>query len=240
MKKDSGNKIRLGIFVSAALAFLIIGIYFIGQKQRLFARTFKARVVYKDVNGLQVGNNVRFSGINVGNVASITLTTDTTVEVGLVIDRSVRKFIKKNAQASVGSEGLMGDKLVNISPGAKVGEDIGDNDYLQAVNGSGLEAIMDQVKITATNAAHISGDLSDIVSNIHDGKGSIGKLFMDTVMAKNLDQTIVNVKQGTGGFKENMDAAKHSILFRGYFKKKEKEQKKKEEEQQGQPPTKTN
>ena len=87
---------------------------------------------------------------------------------------------------------------------------------------------MSQVTITAQNAAQITSDLSVIMGNIREGRGTIGKLFMDTDMATNIDRTIVNAKNATGGLNENMEAAKHNFLLRGYFKKKEKEKEKEE------------
>src|SRR5688572_28278317 len=99
MEKDTGNKIRLGAFVTAGIAILIIGIYFIGQRQRLFSSTFKISGIFKDISGLQVGNNVRFSGINVGIIEEIEQITDTTVRVDMMIDVHTQKFIKKNAKA---------------------------------------------------------------------------------------------------------------------------------------------
>ncbi len=66
MKKDTSNKIRLGIFISLGIAVFIVGIYFIGERQQLFRSTFRVSGVFKDVAGLQAGSNVRFSGINVG------------------------------------------------------------------------------------------------------------------------------------------------------------------------------
>ena len=97
MKKNSSNKIKLGIFVSFGLVALIIAVYFIGEKQLLFKNTFHLTGVFEDVGGLQAGNNVRLSGINIGTVESISLVSDTTVRVEIVIDESSRKFIKKDA-----------------------------------------------------------------------------------------------------------------------------------------------
>lgn len=234
MKKNTGDKIRLGMFVTIGAALFVVGIFFIGQKQRLFSSTIHIKFLCTDVSGLQPGNNVRFSGINVGTVSNITIAGDTTLEVELLIDKDVKKFIKKDAQASVGSEGLMGDKIVNISAGTVWQVSIEDGDIVNYTGGSSIEEIMAQVKITATNTAIITGDLAGIIGNISRGRGTIGKLFMDTVFADNLDQTIVNVKDGAGGFKDNMDAAKNSFLLKGYFKKQEKEkhelQRKKDED----------
>ena len=73
MKKNTSNKIRLGIFVSLGIVVFILGIYFIGERQQLFRSTFRLSGVFKDVAGLQAGNNVRLSGINVGTVENISI-----------------------------------------------------------------------------------------------------------------------------------------------------------------------
>lgn len=117
MKKNSTNKIKLGIFVTLGLVVLILAIYFIGEKQLLFKSTFRLTGVFTDVAGLQAGNNVRLSGISIGTVESISLVSDTTVRVEIVIDESSRKFIKKDAVATIGSEGLIGNKVLVINPG---------------------------------------------------------------------------------------------------------------------------
>jgi phospholipid/cholesterol/gamma-HCH transport system substrate-binding protein len=83
-----------------------------------------------------------------------------------------------------------------------------------------MDDILLKLKVTSDNAANITGDLSAIMKNIRSGKGTIGKLFMDSAFAKNVDQALVNIKQGAGGFKQNMDAASHNILLRGFLKKK--------------------
>jgi phospholipid/cholesterol/gamma-HCH transport system substrate-binding protein len=228
MKKETGNRIRLGVFVTVGLGLFIIGIFFIGQKQRLFSHTVKVKFNCRDVNGLQAGNNVRFSGITVGTVQSVQIVADTLVRVTLMIDKSAKKFIKKDAQASVGSEGLMGDKIVNVAPGNEGSPEIENGDVIQCAEGSNIEEILAQVKVVAQNAAKITDDLADITGGIRDGKGAIGRLFTDSSFSQNLNQTMVNLKQGTKGFEQNMEAAKHNILLRGYFKKKEKEKEEKE------------
>ncbi|MDZ4664064.1 MAG: MlaD family protein [Bacteroidota bacterium] len=220
MKKQNGNKIKLGIFVSIGLLLFIVAIYFIGKKQQLFNSTIKLSALFKDISGLQVGNNVRFSGINVGTVENIVIVTDTTVMIDMIIDKKTKKFIKKNAKAVIGTDGLMGNKIVLILPGTGAEKEIEDNDFVTSVKPISMDDILLKLKITGDNAANITEDLSVITQNIRSGKGTIGKLFMDTVFAENIDQTIINIKQGAGGFKQNMNAASNNILLRGFFKKK--------------------
>ena len=117
MKTTSGQKIKIGLFVIAGLAVLVLGIFFIGNQKSLFSATFNVHGLFKNVNGLQVGNNARFAGINVGVVDDIQIMTDSSVKVTLTLNDDVKKFIKKDAKLSIGSDGLMGDKLVVIAPG---------------------------------------------------------------------------------------------------------------------------
>ncbi len=232
MKKKTGNSIKLGVFVTAGLVLFIAGIYFIGQKQRLFSDVFRISAVFHNVNGLQVGNNIRFSGINVGTVENITIVSDTSVRVDMIIDEDVKKFIKKDATAIIGSEGLMGNKTINIAPGSISEKQIDDQDKIKTNKPVDFDEILGQLNTTTQNAALITDDLSAVMNNIRSGKGTIGRLFMDTTLAENLDQTIKNLKGGTKGFQENMNAAQHSFLLRGAFKKKKSDDKNVKEEKE--------
>jgi len=220
MKKPTGNKMKLGIFVSIVTVLLIVGIYFIGKKQQMFGSTFHVSGIFKDISGLEVGNNVRFSGINVGVIKDIQQITDSTVRVDMIIDEKTRKFIKKNAKAIIGSDGLMGNKIVSIIPGTIGEHELSNNDTIETAQTVNIDDILIKIKKTSDNAANITGDLAFIIKNIRDGKGTIGKLFSDSAFAQNVDDALVNIKQGAGGFKQNMDAASHNFLLKGFLKKK--------------------
>lgn len=207
MKKNSTNKIKLGIFVSLGLVALILAIYFIGDKQLLFKNTFRLTAVFKDVGGLQSGNNVRLSGINIGTIESISLISDTTVRVDIVIDESSRKFIKKDAIATIGSEGLIGNKVLVINPGTGGKKSIENNDVIQTAQPIAIDDIMASLKTTIDNTALITGDLAKISTNIESGKGTIGRLMMDQTWRENIQATIINLKKGSDEFKVVMDKA---------------------------------
>ncbi|MES2141030.1 MAG: MlaD family protein [Bacteroidota bacterium] len=231
MKKSTGNKMKLGIFVSISITLFIVGIYFIGQRQQLFSSTFQISGIFKDISGLQVGNNVRFSGINIGIIENIEQITDSTVKVDMTINEDSRRFIKKNAKAIIGSDGLMGNKIVLIIPGPVGKKELNNNDTIETAQAVSMDDILIKIKVTADNAAFITDDLAIIMQSIREGKGTIGKLLMDSTLAQNLDGAIVNIKQGAGGFKNNMDAAGKNVLLRGFFKKKNKEKEKQKEKE---------
>src|SRR6201985_572880 len=117
MKTTSSQKLKIGLFTFVGLLVLIAAVFFIGNQKSLFSSTIKLNGVFKNVNGLQVGNNVRFAGINVGVVQAINIETDSSVRGDLTLNNTVKKFIKKDSKLSIGSDGLMGDKLIVIAPG---------------------------------------------------------------------------------------------------------------------------
>ena len=116
MEKSVAQKLRLGIFVILGTIIFIMAVYFIGNRQQFFGKTETLKAHFENVNGLQEGNNVRFSGINVGYVKKIEIINDTLINVEMNIDKSAMKFIKKNAVASIASDGLVGNMIVNITP----------------------------------------------------------------------------------------------------------------------------
>jgi phospholipid/cholesterol/gamma-HCH transport system substrate-binding protein len=209
MKKDTSNKIKLGIFISIGMLVFIVGIYFIGEGKQLFRRTFRISGVFKDVAGLQPGNNVRLSGVNVGTVDNIMIVSDTSVRVEILFDETVRKFIMKDAVASIGSEGLIGNKTIIMYPGTGGKAEIENNDIIQTVLPVGVDDFMISLKKTINNANDITSDLSKITENIRSGKGTIGRLLMDQSMRQNFDSTVTNLKEGSAGFKILMDKANH-------------------------------
>lgn len=211
MKKSTSNKIRLGIFVSLGIVVFIVGIYFIGERQQLFRSTFRLSGAFKNVAGLQAGNNVRLSGINVGTVENISIVSDSSVKVEILIDESVRKFIKKDAVATIGSEGLMGNKILIINPGTGGKMEIEDHDTIETAPPINMDDILLSLKTTIDNTTNITNDLSMISSSIQSGKGTIGRLLMDPSLAKNFDSSIVNLKQGSEGLKNLMVDAKGSF-----------------------------
>ncbi len=225
MKTNTRNNVRLGIFVSLSIFLLITGIYFIGARQHLFGSTLRVHVIFKDISGLQVGNNVRSSGINVGIVESIFQISDSTVQVELLIASESTKFIKNDAIAMIGSDGLMGNKIVIISPGRGSGIAIKENDFLGSGVPVNLDDILLNLKKTSENSARISDDLATITNNVREGKGTIGMLLMDTVFAEDLALTVGSIKEGAGGFKENMDKAGNSFLLKRTLRDKKKDKK---------------
>ncbi|CAM3601864.1 MlaD family protein [Flavobacterium gelidilacus] len=216
-------KVKLGIFVSLGLLILFAIIFFIGSNQNLFSSKFKISTNFSNVSGLQVGGQVRFSGISVGTIENIEIINDSTVNVIATIDNDVKKFIKQDSKASIASEGVIGDKILTISQGSAKSPEIKDGAKIKSFEPVEFDDILSSIKVTAENAEIITDELALLLTDINNGEGTIGKLMNDEGMAKDLDRTMENLRKSSKGLEENMEAAKHNFLLRGYFKKKERE-----------------
>lgn len=222
-------KVRLGLFVVGGLTLFVLAVFIIGKQKNMFNPIFKLTTTFCNVSGLQVGNNIRFAGINVGTVDNIVIINDSTVRVDMLIKKDVWKFIKSDCQVAIGSEGIIGDKLLKISQGSTDAPLAKEGQHLESSEPIETDAIMTSLEVTAANAEIISHQLAEVMVKINSGKGTLGRLIQDETLAENLNKTIVNLKQSSKGLDENMTAVKHNFFLKGYFDRKAKAAKEKKE-----------
>jgi len=231
MEPHSQNfKIRLGLFVAGGIALFVLAIFIIGKQKNLFNPVFKLKSTFYSVGGLQVGNNIRFSGINVGTVDNIIIINDSTVRVDMLIRKEIHQFIKSDCEVAIGSEGLIGDRLLIITQGSAEAPLVKEGQYLASTEPVETDAIMASLEISAANAEVITEQLAEIMVKINGGNGTLGRLIQDSAIAENLNQTIVNLKKSSKGLDQNMEAAKHNFLLKGYFNKKKRAAENKKED----------
>jgi phospholipid/cholesterol/gamma-HCH transport system substrate-binding protein len=204
MEKTTNQKIQLGLFVIVGLALFITAIYFIGNKQSMFGKTTQINAVFNNVNGLQIGNNVRYSGINAGTVREIQMINDTMIRVTMVIEDKIVSHIKKNAIATITSDGLVGNMIINIIPGKGEALPVQFNDEISTYSRIRTDDILETLNVTNENAALLTADLLKITKEITQGKGTVGLLINDTVMANELRQTMHYLKITTKGTSESV------------------------------------
>lgn len=225
-------KVRLGLFIAGGLALFVLAIFIIGKQKNLFNPVFKLTTTFYSISGLQVGNNIRFSGINVGTVDKIKIINDSTVRVDMMIKKDVQQFIKTDCEVGIGSEGIIGDRLLVIAQGSNDAPLVKDGQQLTSTEPVETDAIMKSLNGAAGNAEIITEQLAEILIKVNSGSGTLGRLIQDSTIAENINETIENLKKSSKGLDENMEAAKHNFLLKGYFNKKEKaaEKKKKDAE----------
>ena len=325
------NNVKLGAFTITGLLFLVLLLYMIGKNQNMFGDNYILKAKFSNVQGLITGNNVRYAGIETGTVKEILILNDTTIEVTMVVESRMKSIIRRNATVSVGTEGFVGKKVVNIMPGrgdaplaqegdvllarktlstdemletlSQTNSDISEiaaglkqtvlrinnsNQLWSLLNDPGIPADIRHtaasVRLASERAAQFTADMQAIAAGIKEGKGSAGILLRDSSIALHLDEAILrirsagaqtdslistlrtsvadirtemdssrgvvkalirdtawankvggildNIRAGTDGFNQNMEALKHNFLFRGYFKKLERARQLEERERQ--------
>lgn len=194
MKKNSGYTWKLGMFVIIGIVIFIITLYVVGKNRNLFGSTFHLKSKFKNVNGLKIGNNVRFSGINIGTVEGIDFESDTVVVVDLLIKEEVQKYLKIDAIASIGSDGLMGDKVLSISPGTTTKNIVNDNFTILSKESIEMDDVMISVKKSVDNATVISDQLVEFSYKMNNNEGVLSKFMTDASFANSLEKTLINLE----------------------------------------------
>jgi phospholipid/cholesterol/gamma-HCH transport system substrate-binding protein len=197
MENNTRNQdIKLGAFTLIGILLFLIALFYLGREGNLFNKTFTVSAVFKNVEGLKEGDNVWLSGVKIGTVKKVQIVAEGQVIVNLSLKDKQNQFIKKNANAYVGSDGLVGNKIVVIRPG-NVRTIIQENDTINAVSPTDTQELFNIAKEVGTNTRSITDDLKLISARLNKGEGIVGELLRDGPISKDLRQTIASLKLAT-------------------------------------------
>ena len=185
--------IKLGAFVLAGLAIFIATVFFIGSENSIFSKTFTVVSIFKNVEGLKRGDNVWLSGVKIGTVKEVQIVSEGKVVVQLQLKERQNEFISKNATAYIGSDGLVGNKIVVVRPG-NAHTHIDDNDTINAASPADTQELINIAKDVGQNTKSLTGDLQTISKRIKDGQGVVGELLNDGQFAQELRSTVSSLK----------------------------------------------
>lgn len=189
MKNQTNKALRVGLFVFTALAIFITIIYLIGSKDNLFKTKTTITTSFNDIRGVVVGNNVRFSGINVGKVSDINVVSDKEVVLELSIVKEYARFIYKDALVEINQDGLMGSKLINITSGHSSAGKIEEGTHLKGKEGIDIENMLYEVHDILVEAGDAVASLKSIAGKIDSGESDLAKLVNDDVLSTELTAT---------------------------------------------------
>ena len=192
MDQQTVKNVKLGGFVLVGIILFIIVLALIGRQNNVFERTFELNAQFSNVEGLQKGSNVWFSGVKIGIVKDVLIESTENVKLRLKISRDYQSFIKKDARAKIGSDGLLGNKIVVISGGTEAAEGVQPGDLLTSETGLNTDDLLATFKVTNDNLAKITDDVSTILTGIRAGEGSIGGLIQDSVIYQDLRASITS------------------------------------------------
>jgi phospholipid/cholesterol/gamma-HCH transport system substrate-binding protein len=214
MNNTSTNNLKLGAFVVSGLAFLVFLLYMIGRNQNLFESTYILKAHVKNAQGLVTGNNVRYAGIEIGTVKKIRFVNDTLIEISLTINSKMKNIIRKNAKISIGSEGLVGNKVLNIASSGPGGQIAVEGDVLTGAYSISTEDMLLMLEKTNKDVAIIAAGMRTSIERLNNSKG-IWKILDDEKSAENIRKAAENIKSATGkaeNLLQNMEIASASLL----------------------------
>lgn len=195
MRTENENYIKLGAFVFIGFLLLVIALFYIGSSNSFFGNDAELRARFSNVNGLQEGNNVLFSGINAGTVKSINLIDANTIEVKLLIKKDILTHIPAQSTIAIGTDGLIGNKIVNITPSATAKVMAKDGDYLKVYNNPDMDSMLSTLSRSNENIAVISEALKATVLRINNSESL--NLLESKDLSQNLQSSIANIRIAT-------------------------------------------
>jgi phospholipid/cholesterol/gamma-HCH transport system substrate-binding protein len=208
--KEVKQQLKLGAFVLAGTALFLVSIFFIGSENNFFSRTYEVDVIFKNVEGLKEGDNVWLSGVKVGTVTNVQIVEQGKVVVTLSLKNNQHQFITKDATASVGSDGLVGNKIVVIRPGRSQ-YPIGENVTIISFSPTDTQELINIAKDVGDNTRSLTSDLKLIAKRVNDGQGVVGELFSDGKIAQDLRQAVANLKT-TGDHTAKLSDELHALV----------------------------
>lgn len=190
---DVKRNIKLGAFVVGGIVIFLASIFYMGREGNMFNKTFTVSAIFKNVEGLKEGDNVWLSGVKIGTVKRVQIVSEGKVVVSFSLKDKQNEFIKKDATAYVGSDGLVGSKIVVIRPGS-VAKIIQDNDTINALSPTDTQELFNIAKEVGVNARSISNDIKLISERLNKGEGVFGELLRDGPIAMDLRKTMLALK----------------------------------------------
>ncbi|HSI90860.1 MAG TPA: MlaD family protein [Adhaeribacter sp.] len=192
---ENKRSVVVGLFVFIGIIIFVAAVLTLGGQQKRFVKSVEVKTVVADSEGLKVGSNVRFSGVKVGTVKSIDFKGAKQVEILMNIDEEAQKYIHKDARVKIGSESLIGNKNIVVTGGSEQAPVVENGDMLVAEQTLSSDDIMATLQENNQNLISITTDLKQVTSRMASGKGTVGTLLNDTLMAQNFRETITNLRQ---------------------------------------------
>lgn len=195
MDSATRKKIMIGILSLLGGILFFIGIFFIGKKENLFSSTFTVSAIFKDINGVKKGNYVYYAGYRAGIVQDITFMNDSMIKVDMKMDQQLQHLIKKDSKVYIATEGLVGDKIIEIKPVFESKVAVNDNDVLMAINPFDTHEIIQKLLSTNNNASVISDNLAKLSRSLNKPhKGLISTLSNDSIISNDFIDIIHSLK----------------------------------------------
>lgn len=186
--------ILLGIFTVLGIVVLFLAVFVVGGQHNSFGKKFTVKAVLPDVGGLKMGDNVWLSGVKVGAIKKIEFLDDANVLVTLTVERNVRKLIHTDSKVKIGSDGLMGNRIVIIYGGTHDSALVSNDSYLRPSTSKTAADMLQTLDYSNDNLAKITDNLRSISDKIQSGQGIIAAMLNDPKLTANIKGTAAEMR----------------------------------------------
>ncbi|MEO6850957.1 MAG: MlaD family protein [Mucilaginibacter sp.] len=194
---ENRKTITVGIFLALGLVVFVLGVLTLGSADKTFSKSIKISAVFDDVQGLKKGNNIWFSGVKVGTISSVAFTGPSEVAVKMSIVDEALPYIHNDAGVHIGSDGLIGNKIIVIDGGSPQAPIVKDGDILKMQKTVSTDDMLKTLQSNNVNLLAITNDFKQLSHNILQGKGTVGALLADTTMSQQLKNAMRNLQTTT-------------------------------------------
>jgi phospholipid/cholesterol/gamma-HCH transport system substrate-binding protein len=214
------KEFRLGAFLLLTLGCFALAVFLVGDRSAMFHSSYRLNTQFDNVGGLEEGAAVRVGGIREGMVKHLILPKQPDGKVTVVMDleKSTQEVVKKDSVAAIQSDGLLGDKFVEVTFGSDDAPNLKNGDTIASqppIEISSLIAKTDKILDTASGAVDniksLTGNFDSISAKINQGKGTVGALVNDKTI-------YTQATTATAALSDDAEAIKHNFLLRGFFK----------------------
>jgi phospholipid/cholesterol/gamma-HCH transport system substrate-binding protein len=189
--------VLVGIFIFLALVIFIVGVLTLGGQRKTFADTIDVSATFDDVNGLQRGSNIWYAGVKIGTIKSLGFDKNGGVDVKMSIEEASQQYIHKDTKAKVGTDGLIGNKIIVLYGGSQQAPVIADGDVLTVEKSAGMDEMMNTLQTNNKNILDITNDFKVISHRLANGEGTVGKLLKEETLANDLNATLAALNRAT-------------------------------------------
>jgi phospholipid/cholesterol/gamma-HCH transport system substrate-binding protein len=190
-QNSTGNTVRLGLFTVLGVGFLLALLYLMGRQQSLFGRSLVVQADFRNVSGLLTGNSVRLGGISVGSVKRINLLNDSTVRVDMSLNKDAQRLVRQNAVASIGTDGLVGNTIINLTAQAAPAPPVQAGDVLRTKTPASIDAMLGTLDISNKNLVVITHSLRQMATRLDTS--ALWQLLNDQQLPAHVRQSLGNV-----------------------------------------------
>ena len=199
-QRPVGNSIRLGVFVLAGLGCVLAVLFLLGRKHNLFSHSLVIEADSRNVSGLLTGNNVRLGGITVGTVKKISILNDSTIRVAMSLTTDAQPFVRRNAVATVGTDGLVGNTIINLTAKPAPAPPVVASDRLRTTTPANIDAMLGTLDISNKNLVVITQRLRHMATKLDTS--AVWQLLNDRQLPANVRQSLGNVVATTAQLRQ--------------------------------------